>query len=327
MEGVRKQRVARCFCRIASKQRIRTVAPLHTSFSADSSHDYVYGPSGVPIEQVNESTGAPTYFYTDQLGSVVMEADLSGSVIGTQSYSAYGSLASSTGSDPTPFGYAGGYTDATGLIYLVHRYYDPSTGQFVSVDPLVSMTGEAYGYTYDNPVNQYDPMGLDGSIVPPGGHGGRGGGGGGSGNCGCNNSPPHSCTPTVIGSTTVPCTTTESSYDGSYLYGCGSIDILGVCIVWDGSLFISLSAGLNSPDASAGYGFVPGVQNKCQLDNYLSSTGANFGGYFGAGGEYVWENAPDFPPVSGGQIGVGTPGINIAPSYSLGPYGGSQKCC
>lgn len=32
----------------------------------------------------------------------------------------------------TPFGFAGGYTDPTDLIYLIHRYYDPSTGQFIS---------------------------------------------------------------------------------------------------------------------------------------------------------------------------------------------------
>ena len=28
----------------------------------------------------------------------------------------------------------------------VHRYYDPSTGTFLSVDPLVALTGDPYGY-------------------------------------------------------------------------------------------------------------------------------------------------------------------------------------
>ena len=40
----------------------------------------------------------------------------------------------------TPFGYAGGYTDPTGLIYLINRYYDPATGQFLSVDPEIDQT-------------------------------------------------------------------------------------------------------------------------------------------------------------------------------------------
>jgi hypothetical protein len=28
-----------------------------------------------------------------------------------------------------------------------NRYYDPSTGQFLTVDPMVGETGEAYAYT------------------------------------------------------------------------------------------------------------------------------------------------------------------------------------
>jgi RHS repeat-associated protein len=127
---------------------------------SDGVNDYVYGPGGVPIEQVNQSSGAATYLYTDQLGSVVMEADQSGTVTGTQSYAPYGSLASSTGTDPCPFGFAGGYTDPTWLIYLVNRYYDAATGQFLSVDPLVGSTGEPYGYVGDDPSNGIDPLGL-----------------------------------------------------------------------------------------------------------------------------------------------------------------------
>ena len=43
---------------------------------------------------------------------------------------------------------------------LVGRYYDPTTGQFLSVDPLVDETGEAYVYTGDDPVNSTDPDGT-----------------------------------------------------------------------------------------------------------------------------------------------------------------------
>jgi uncharacterized protein RhaS with RHS repeats len=44
--------------------------------------------------------------------------------------------------------------------YSVDRYYDPSTGQFLSVDPMVATTGQAYAYTGDDPVNDSDPSGL-----------------------------------------------------------------------------------------------------------------------------------------------------------------------
>ena len=41
----------------------------------------------------------------------------------------------------------------------MHRYYDPSTGQFLSVDPLVDETGQAYSYTGNDPVDETDPSG------------------------------------------------------------------------------------------------------------------------------------------------------------------------
>jgi hypothetical protein len=43
---------------------------------------------------------------------------------------------------------------------VIDRYYDPATGQFLSVDPMVATTGEAYAYTGDDPVNDTDPSGL-----------------------------------------------------------------------------------------------------------------------------------------------------------------------
>lgn len=38
----------------------------------------------------------------------------------------------------------------------VHRYYDPTTGQFISSDPLVDMTGQPYSYVSDDPINGTD---------------------------------------------------------------------------------------------------------------------------------------------------------------------------
>jgi hypothetical protein len=43
---------------------------------------------------------------------------------------------------------------------LVGRYYDPATGQFLSVDPEVDETEQPYAYTEDDPVNGVDPLGL-----------------------------------------------------------------------------------------------------------------------------------------------------------------------
>jgi hypothetical protein len=49
---------------------------------------------------------------------------------------------------------------ATGLQFLRARFYDPATGQFISRDPAIKVSGSAYGYTAGNPVNATDPNGL-----------------------------------------------------------------------------------------------------------------------------------------------------------------------
>jgi RHS repeat-associated protein len=66
----------------------------------------------------------------------------------------------------TPYGFAGGYTDPTGLVYMLHRYYNPATGQFLSVDPDLSDTLEPYAYALGDPVNSTDPTG-ERPIPPP----------------------------------------------------------------------------------------------------------------------------------------------------------------
>ena len=49
--------------------------------------------------------------------------------------------------------------------YLVNRYYDPTTAQFLAVDPLVGLTGQAFSYANNDPVNYSDPNGLSGNPV------------------------------------------------------------------------------------------------------------------------------------------------------------------
>jgi len=120
---------------------------------------FIDGPGGQPFEQVNGTK--VTYLHSDQQGSIRLLSGASGRVTGTYSYDPYGNVLSHTGTDSTPLQYNGQYTDQeTGYQYLQARYYDPSTGQFLSVDPAVSQTGEPYGYAGGNPLNAADPTGL-----------------------------------------------------------------------------------------------------------------------------------------------------------------------
>jgi RHS repeat-associated protein len=61
----------------------------------------------------------------------------------------------------TDHGFLGQVEDNTGLDYLNNRYHDPTLGRFVSVDPLVNKTHDAYGYGRNNPMTFTDPSGLD----------------------------------------------------------------------------------------------------------------------------------------------------------------------
>ena len=60
--------------------------------------------------------------------------DAAGTVILGQNYAPYGSVISSFGTGASNYGFAGEWTDATGLQHLRARYMDPGTGRFISRD-------------------------------------------------------------------------------------------------------------------------------------------------------------------------------------------------
>ena len=46
-------------------------------------------------------------------------------------------------------------------MFLNNRHYNPNTGTFTSVDPLVTKTMQPYIYGAANPVTYSDPSGLE----------------------------------------------------------------------------------------------------------------------------------------------------------------------
>ena len=119
---------------------------------------YITSLGGLPVEQIHGTT--VLYYAHDQLGSTRLLTNASGQTAGQYTYDPYGAVATHTGIATTPFGYAGQYTDAeSGLIYLRARYYDPSTAQFLTVDPAVQSTRQPYTYGADSPIVASDPTG------------------------------------------------------------------------------------------------------------------------------------------------------------------------
>jgi len=113
---------------------------------------------------ISESrSGVSTFYGQDQLGSVTLQTNTSGSITYKASYDAFGAIKSSTGSSASPFGFAGGpgyqQDSDSGLMLLGHRYYDSSTGRFLTRDP-VKDGSNWYDYVGNNPLNGIDPLGL-----------------------------------------------------------------------------------------------------------------------------------------------------------------------
>ncbi len=65
---------------------------------------------------------------------------------------------STSGALTTPLMYTEQHLDSeSGLYYNRARYYDPTTAQFMSVDPLVSSTRSPFGYAGGDPLDKTDP--------------------------------------------------------------------------------------------------------------------------------------------------------------------------
>ena len=139
--------------------------PLLLQEAGTTTTSYIYGPGGIAVEQISGSTSG--WLHHDQLGSTRLITDATGVSVATYTFDPFGNLVVSTGTASTNLRYAGQYRDAeSGVYYLRTRYYDPSTGQFLSKDPAVSLTRQPYSYVGGNPLNRGDPTGLDCSWNP-----------------------------------------------------------------------------------------------------------------------------------------------------------------
>jgi RHS repeat-associated protein len=114
---------------------------------------------------------------SDHLGSVKVVVNSStGAIAQKIEYDEFGRVISDSAPGFQPFGFAGCLYDIeTKLCHFGAREYDPSTGRFLSKDPLLFWGGDTnlYGYVLSDPINLIDPSGLypdDPAYIPgPGG--------------------------------------------------------------------------------------------------------------------------------------------------------------
>jgi len=112
------------------------------------------------------------YFHHDGLGSVVNLTDSVGKVKLTYDYDAFGEIIKEEGQvgwKKNRYTFIGGYgiqyDPASEFYYMVNRYYDFTSGRFITKDPVegnirLPISLHKYMYVYNNPIIFIDPLGL-----------------------------------------------------------------------------------------------------------------------------------------------------------------------
>jgi RHS repeat-associated protein len=143
----------------------KTVNSLATNFHRDGAYvtDPVIWDTGATYTPgVSERRGSATTYGHGGLKDKTAQTASNGVMMATRQYDAFGMVTNSTGTWKGPFGYSGGagyLEDETGLQLLGHRYYDPSTGRFLTRDPIKDGRNW-YVYCDNNPISRADADGL-----------------------------------------------------------------------------------------------------------------------------------------------------------------------
>ena len=112
-----------------------------------------------------EQAAGWAYCLGDELGSVRQLTDDARAVVQARGYEHFGDPVSAAGTRTSNSLFTNEQTDATGLVYLRARFYDPTVGRFMSRDmwegdPNQPMSYSAWLYVSGNPRNLIDPSGM-----------------------------------------------------------------------------------------------------------------------------------------------------------------------
>ena len=106
-----------------------------------------------------------TYYHNDALGSPVAATDANGAILWKEDYHPYGSRIREESTDSNQAWYTGKHHEKDiGLTYFGARWYDPTLGRFMAIDPVGFKQGNIhshnrYAYANNNPYLFVDPDG------------------------------------------------------------------------------------------------------------------------------------------------------------------------
>jgi len=104
------------------------------------------------------------FYHADGLGSVSVVSDVYGAPLNRYTYDPFGNPLTVSETVDNMFRFTGEPYDPSGLIFLRARYYDPSTGRFLTPDTITGQLNDPlsqnlYVYCGNNPVVYIDPSG------------------------------------------------------------------------------------------------------------------------------------------------------------------------
>jgi RHS repeat-associated protein len=146
--------------------------------TVDGTTDYVYCGLNI-VDEVNggvhwrhvyagsmhiasNTTGTVEYYHVDHLGSTRLKTNSSGGIIYESNYEPFGVGCGEGGVED--YRYTGKHEDITGLYYFGARYYDPTTGRFITRDTVFGklidpQSQNKYVYCMNNPQKYTDQDG------------------------------------------------------------------------------------------------------------------------------------------------------------------------
>lgn len=116
------------------------------------------------IVAVRSDPGTLTWEVSDHQGTAQAAIDSTSLAVTLRRQDPFGNARGTQPAWPDPHGFVGGVTEATGLVHLGARLYDPGTGRFISPDHIVDVADpqqmNGYSYAENRPVSESDPGGF-----------------------------------------------------------------------------------------------------------------------------------------------------------------------
>ena len=154
------------FGQSVENESFNTLVPIERFYPDLAPNTVSNATSESSSEPLFQGTRILYWYHPDYVSNVDLVTDVNGEAYELFLYNAWGEslhhwISNSSNSWSSPYRFNSKELDPeTGMHYYGARYHHPKLSVWMSVDPLVIITGESYVYTSNNPIELLDPNGL-----------------------------------------------------------------------------------------------------------------------------------------------------------------------